>query len=95
MSRHVSAEIQAFRFASRGVGFGTALRRAAKRVSVREILEYDECVCKIFELAKLIPPLRRNDEAYYEAVEDTMDMPNKEDIILKAIKEGPTTAIQE
>ena len=36
MSRHVSAEIQAFRLASRGVGFGTALRRAANRVSVRE-----------------------------------------------------------
>ena len=36
MSRHVYAKIQAFRLASRGVGFGTALRRAAKRVSVRE-----------------------------------------------------------
>ena len=36
MSRHVSAEIQAFRLASRGVGFGTALRRAANSVSVRE-----------------------------------------------------------
>ena len=36
MSRHVSAEIQAFRLASRGVGYGTALCRVAKRVSVRE-----------------------------------------------------------
>ena len=36
MSRHVSDEIQAFCLASRGVGFGTALRRAANRVSVRE-----------------------------------------------------------
>ena len=33
-SRHVSAEIQAFRLASRGAGFGTALRRAAKSVSI-------------------------------------------------------------
>ena len=36
MSRHVSAEIQAFRLASRGADFGTALRRAANSVSVRE-----------------------------------------------------------
>ena len=36
MSRHVSAEIQAFRLASLGAGFGTALRRAAKSVSIRE-----------------------------------------------------------
>ena len=36
MSRHVSAEIQAFGLASRGAGFGTALRRAAKSVSVRK-----------------------------------------------------------
>ena len=36
MSRHVSAEIQAFCLASRGVGFGTALCIAAKRVFVRE-----------------------------------------------------------
>ena len=33
MSLHVSAEIQAFCLASRGFGFGTALRRAAKSVS--------------------------------------------------------------
>ena len=36
MSRHVSADIQAFCLASCGVGFGTALRRAANSVSVRE-----------------------------------------------------------
>ena len=36
MSRHVSAKIQAFRLAARGAGFGTALRRAKKSVSVRE-----------------------------------------------------------
>ena len=36
MSRHVSTEIQAFRLASRGVGFGTVLRRAANSVSLRE-----------------------------------------------------------
>ena len=34
-SRHVSAEIQAFCLASCGAVFGTALRRAAKSVSVR------------------------------------------------------------
>ena len=34
MSRHVSAEIQAFRLASCGAVFGTALRRAAKSVSI-------------------------------------------------------------
>ena len=34
MSRHVSAEIQAFCLASCGAGFGTDLRRAAKSVSV-------------------------------------------------------------
>ena len=33
-SRHVSAKIQAFRLASRGAVFGTALRRAAKSVSI-------------------------------------------------------------
>ena len=36
MSRHISAEIQAFRLASCGVGFGTDLRRAVNSVSVRE-----------------------------------------------------------
>ena len=33
-SRHVSAKIQAFRLASRGAFFGTALRIAAKSVSI-------------------------------------------------------------
>ena len=35
-SRHVSAEIQSFCLASRGAGFGTALRKAANSVSVRD-----------------------------------------------------------
>ena len=36
MSCHVYAEIQAFRLAFRGAGFGTSLRRAANSVSIRE-----------------------------------------------------------
>ena len=42
-------------------------------------------------MAKLIPPMRRNNQEYNKATWDTRDMTYKEDITRKAIKYGLPT----
>ena len=50
-------------------------------------LQYTEHVREMFKMDKLIHPPRRNNEEYHEASWDTRDMPYKEEIICKSIKD--------
>ena len=46
-------------------------------------------------MAKLISSRSRKNEEYHKSNRDTREMPYKEDIIHKAVKDGLPTAIQE
>ena len=59
------------------------------------IQDYAERMCVMFEMAKIIPTTSRNNKEYHKDAWDTSDMPYKEDMIQKAIKDEITAVIQE
>ena len=58
-------------------------------------LQYTEHVHGMFKMDKLTPPPRRNNEEYHEAAWDTRDMPYKQEMICKAIKDVLLDSINE
>ena len=60
-----------------------------------DIFYYPECVRKMFEMEKLLPLLRWKNEGYRKYAWETREVPFKEEIIHKAIRDSLTTEIQE
>ena len=52
------------------------------------VLNYAECLCEYFEIAKFPPPPRSKNEDFHKSAWDTSNKPFKEGDIRKAIKDS-------